>query len=110
MLIRSDVIRGKVREHADLELDTRTSAEHECLRRNFHNTVFTSSFNHQVNDGTVENYAFADATVYVVDTSKNAKQITVGDFGDIQKYDETAPEKVFVRIYKDVVQEIVVIK
>lgn len=71
---------------------------------------FTSSFNLQVNDGAVENYSFSDATVYVVDTTKNAKQITVGDFGDVQKYDETAPEKVFVRIYKDVVQEIVVVK
>ncbi|MBQ7901728.1 MAG: hypothetical protein IJ365_07190, partial [Clostridia bacterium] len=71
---------------------------------------FTSSFNLQVNDGAVENYAFGDAVVYVVDTTKNSKQVTVGDFGDIQKYDESAPERVFVRIYKDVVQEIVVVK
>lgn len=71
---------------------------------------FASSFNLQVNDGAVENYNIGDARIYVVDTTKSAKQVRTGDAGDIQKYDESDPERVFVRLYKDVVQEIVVIK
>ena len=71
---------------------------------------FSGSFNLQVNDGAVQNYTIGDAKVYVVDTTKSAKQVTVGDAGDIQKYDESDPQRVFVRVYKDVVQEIVVVK
>ena len=71
---------------------------------------FASSFNLKVNDGAEENYSVGDADIYVVDTTKSAKQVRVGDAGDIQKYDDADPERVFVRVYKDVVQEIVVIK
>ena len=46
MFIRSDVVRRKIREHTDLELDARTSAEHKCLRRDFHNTAGTTCLNH----------------------------------------------------------------
>ncbi len=71
---------------------------------------FSGSFNLQVNDSAVQNYTIGDAKIYVVDTTKSAKQVTVGDAGDIQKYDESDPQRVFVRVYKDVVQEIVVVK
>ena len=71
---------------------------------------FASSFNLQIGDGAIENYSIGDAKIYVVDTTKSAKQVRVGDAGDIQKYDESAPERVFVRVYKDVVKEIVVVK
>ena len=71
---------------------------------------FTGSFNLQVDDDAVNNYTIGEANIYVVDTTKSNNQVTVGDAGDIQRYDESDPERVFVRIYKDVVQEIVVIR
>ena len=45
-----------------------------------------------------------------VDLSKNNNKITVGDSGDIQKFDDLDPERVFVRVYKDIVEEIVIIR
>lgn len=71
---------------------------------------FSDSFNHQVAGGEVINFKFANANIYRVDTTKNTKQITVGDMGDIQKYDEAAPELVFVRVFEDEVKDIIVVK
>ena len=71
---------------------------------------FSDSFNHQVADGEVINFKLSDANIYRVDTTRNTKQITVGDVGDIQKYDESAPELVFVRVYEDEVKDIIIIK
>ncbi len=71
---------------------------------------FSNSFNLQVADGSVQNFSFGDAVIYRVDTTKSTKQITVGDSSDISKYDESTNERVFVRIYDNVVQEIVVVK
>ena len=71
---------------------------------------FSNSFNLQVNDGSANNYSWGNANVYVVDNSKNSNKITFGDSSDIQKYDESKPERVFVRIYKDEVADIVIIK
>ena len=93
--------------------DTEKTVEHsEDMTTSYGKVVkkFSSSFNLQVNDGAVQNYSIGDAKIYVVDTTKSAQQVRVGDAGDIQKYDESAPERVFVRVYKDIVQEIVVIK
>lgn len=71
---------------------------------------FSNSFNLQVNDGEVMNFAIGDADIYYVNTKTNNKNVSIGDSGDIQKYDELDPERVFVRVYKDEVKEIVVIK
>jgi len=71
---------------------------------------FTNSFNLQINGGEVNNYSTSNANVYVVDNSKNANKITVGDASDIQKYDDNNPERVFVRIYKGEVKDIVIVK
>ena len=71
---------------------------------------FTGSFNLCVNDSASKNYSIGEATIYVVDSSKKQNTISVGDATDIVKYDDTNPEKVFVRIYKDVVEEIVVVR
>ncbi len=71
---------------------------------------FTDSFNHQVADGEVINFKIANANIYKVDTTRNTKQIMVGDIGDIQKYDEAAPELVFVRVYEDEVKDIIIVK
>lgn len=71
---------------------------------------FSSSFNMQVEDGKVHNFNIGDADVYEVDTAKSRNQITVADAGDIQKYDDLDPSRVFVRVYDNVVQEIIIIK
>lgn len=95
------------------EKDTEKTVVHSDNMSTFYGKVtkkFSSSFNLQINDGAVENFSIGDADIYVVDTTKSAKQVRVGDAGDIQKFDDTSPERVFVRVYKDVVQEIVVIK
>ncbi len=71
---------------------------------------FSGSFNLQVNDGSANNYSAANANVYIVDNSKNSGKISVGDASDIQKYDESNPERVFVRIYKGEVMDVVIVK
>ncbi len=71
---------------------------------------FSNSFNLSVNGGASKNYLIGDATIYIVDSSKKQNTITVGDMSDIQKYDDANPEKVFVRMYKDEVKEIVVVR
>ena len=71
---------------------------------------FSNSFNLQVNGGEVMNFAIGDADIYYVNTKTNNKNVSIGDSGDIQKYDELDPERVFVRVYKDEVKEVVVIK
>ena len=71
---------------------------------------FSNSFNLQVNGCEVMNFAIGDADIYYVNTKTNNKNVSIGDSGDIQKYDELDPERVFVRVYKDEVKEVVVIK
>lgn len=72
---------------------------------------FASSMNVTVNGGDVINFVLnKDVTVYTVDTAKSKNNITVGTTGDIQKYDEEEGNRVFVKIYKDEVQEVVIIK
>lgn len=71
---------------------------------------FTDSFNLQVNDSAAKNYSVGDAKVYTIDTEKTSNAISVGDASDIQKYDSASPERVFVRIYKGEVMDIVIIK
>jgi len=71
---------------------------------------FNGSFNLSVDGGSVQNFEIGEAKVYVVEEVRNNKKISVGSGADIQKYDDSNPERVFVRIYKDVVQEIVIIR
>lgn len=71
---------------------------------------FSSSFNMQSNDGAIHNFDFSEADIYTVDTTLSRNQISVGDAGDIQKYDELDPSRVFVRVYEDVVREVIIIK
>ena len=71
---------------------------------------FSDSINVQVGDGKVKNYAISDAKVYSVDTKKTNKAIQVVTPGDIAQYDELDPSRVFLKVYKDVVQEIVIVK
>ena len=71
---------------------------------------FSGSFNLQVGSGAIHNFTTEGVDIYSVDTTKTSNQITVTDAGDIQKYDSDDGSLVFVRVYKDVVKEIVVIK
>ena len=71
---------------------------------------FSDSFNLSVNGGDVQNFEIGEAKVYVIEEVKSEKKISVGSSADIQKFDDSNPERVFVRIYKDIVKEIVVIK
>ena len=50
-----------------------------------------------------------EATVYVYDKTLSKNKLSVGDTADIERYDDNGG-KVFMRIYKDEVKEIVVIK
>lgn len=71
---------------------------------------FPASMNIKVNDGAEKNIAFGSAKIYLVDNSKSSNVVVEGTAGDIQKFDEADPYHVFVKLYKDVVQEIIVVK
>lgn len=72
---------------------------------------FAKSMNVTVNDGEVINMQLPeDVRVYSVDTTKSKNNISAVTTGDIQAYDEDEGNRVFVRIYKDVVREVVIVK
>lgn len=72
---------------------------------------FANSINVTVDDGSVQNIQLPEnITVYSVDTTKTKNNITVATRGDIQAFDEDEGNRVFIKIYKDVVQEVVIIK
>ena len=72
---------------------------------------FAQSMNVAVNDGEVKNYALSnDVVVYSVDTTKSKNNIETVTIGDIQKYNEDEGNRVFIKIYKDIVTEVVIVK
>lgn len=72
---------------------------------------FANSMNVTVNGGSVMNFQLgSDVVVYNVDTTLSKNNVSVVTTGDIQAYDEDEGNRVFVKIYKDVVQEVVIIK
>ncbi len=71
---------------------------------------FASSINVTVNGGAVENFSLDGVKVVSVDTTKSSNQVKLADAGDIQKYDAKSPRLVFIREYKDQVQEIVIVR
>lgn len=71
---------------------------------------FSGSINVSVNGANTANYATAGATVYSYDSSKVDSEISVVTPDDIQKYDEADAKRVFLKIYKDEVKEIVIVK
>lgn len=56
------------------------------------------------------NYNISGVRVYQYDSAKSSNAISVVEPGDIAKYDELDPSRVLIRLYKDVVQEIVIVK
>ena len=72
---------------------------------------FSDSINVTVNSATAQNYSTTNATVLKLDTAKTTNKVTVTDAGEISKWeDEANEERVFIRIYKDEVKEIVIVK
>lgn len=72
---------------------------------------FNSSINVTVSDGAVQNIQLPnDIKVYSIDTQKSKNNITVASRGDIQAYDADENNRVFIKLYKDAVQEVVIIK
>ena len=72
---------------------------------------FTNSINVTVNDQGVRNFQIPeDAKIYSVDTTKAKNNVTVATSGDIQAYDADEGNRVFIRLYDEVVKEIVIIK
>ncbi|MBO5407791.1 MAG: S-layer homology domain-containing protein [Clostridia bacterium] len=71
---------------------------------------FASSINVTVNGGAVENFSLEGVKVISVDTTKSSNKVQLADTGDIQKYDAKSPRLVFIREYKDQVQEIVIVR
>ena len=72
---------------------------------------FSDSINVTIDDGEEVNIQLpAETLVYSVDTTKTRNNVVVSTLGDIQAYDEDEGNRVFVKFYKDVVQEVVIIK
>jgi len=71
---------------------------------------FANSINVFVAGGNPENFVIDNAKVISVDTSKSSNVVTLATAGDIQRYDALSPRLVFLRIYKDEVKEVVIVK
>lgn len=97
----------------DTDNKTEQRVDHSANLTTVYGTVakkFSNSFNLQVNGGSASNYTIGDAPIYVVEKSRNSSIVKTGSAKDIQKYDSSKPEKVFVRVYKDTVKEIVIFR
>ena len=71
---------------------------------------FANSINVSVDDGAVSNYNINGVRVYEFNSSKSTNPIKVVEPGDIPQYDELDESRVFIRIYKDEVKEIVIVR
>jgi len=72
---------------------------------------FTDSINVTVNGGETVNYTIpSSADVYSVNTQISKNNIEVVTRGDIQSFDEEEGNRVFLKLYKGVVTEAVIIK
>ena len=70
---------------------------------------FTNSVNLETN-GEVKNYATDGATVYSFNSAKKNNKVTVVTPADIELYEEGNEVYLFVKLYKDEVKEMVVIR
>ena len=71
---------------------------------------FTNSINVTVNGGEIENYSTQGATVYEFNSDKTVNPVRVAEAGDITQYDDLDVSRVFLRIYKDEVKEIIIVR
>lgn len=93
---------------SETEFKTEHSDDHVTLYGKI-TKKFSDSVNVSINDGSAENYSFENAKIYVYDSSRSSKKLKAGDSSDLQSY-ENDGGRVFVRIYKDEVKEILVVK
>ncbi len=71
---------------------------------------FASSINVQVGEGDIVNYSLDNVKVYELNTGKKTGAIRVVDANEITNYDELDPSRVLIKLYKNVVSEIVIVK
>ena len=72
---------------------------------------FSNSVNVSVNNSNTVNYTVPTETpVYSVDTTKSKNPITVAEISDIQNFDSDENNRIFIKIYDDIVSEIVIVK
>lgn len=72
---------------------------------------FSDSINVTVNDADETNYALSsDVKVYSVDTTLSRNNVEVSETGDIQSFDAEEGNRVFLKLYKNAVTEVVIIK
>ena len=70
---------------------------------------FGGSVNVEVS-GNTYNYATGDATVYMFDSARSKNPVSVVSAADIEIYEEDNEARLFVKIYQDEVQEMVIVK
>lgn len=70
---------------------------------------FAKSINLDVN-GTITNYSTDGATVYLFDSTRGEGRVSVVAPEDIEVYEEGNEVRVFIKLYRDAVQEIVIVK
>ncbi len=70
---------------------------------------FSDSINLSVN-GTVKNYGIRNANVYLYNSRGNTSKVSVVDTADIELYEEGNEVRVFLKLYKDTVEDIVIVK
>ena len=70
---------------------------------------FADSVNVQVSDGNTENYNIKNALVYVYDSTLSRPKVSVGDTSDVSIF-ENDGSRVFLKIFKHEVKEIVIVK
>lgn len=70
---------------------------------------FSDSVNLSVN-GTVRNYSTAGATVYEYNSQRNNNNVSTVTAGDIEVFEEGNEVRLFIKIYDDAVQEMVIVR
>lgn len=70
---------------------------------------FSDSVNLSVN-GTVRNYSTANALVYEYNSKRNNNNISIVSSGDIEIYEDGNEVRLFAKIYKDEVKELVIVR
>ncbi len=72
---------------------------------------FTDSINVTVDDEDEANHTLSeDVKVYIVDTTLPRNNVEAADAGDIRAFDDDEGNRVFLKLYKDVVEEAVIVK
>ena len=119
-----DIIQYKTNENGEIvnvrvlfDIDSKDTEKNETPVEDLEiiygkvNKKFASSINVTVNDANERNLVLSsDVVVYSIDTTKSKNNITTATIGDIQAYDEDENNRVFIRIYDEIVKEVVIIK